>query len=384
MARRNKSKSHLRNKRGFRKTQHANDNDEFKRICKINEALRTRHLSLLRELAREKGGFVNDALRRRVWPVLLKCSETEVDLKEHTEKHRNEAQVDLDTPRSLNTFPQGVSEERRNQLQQELNRVIVRVLRSHPNLHYYQGFHDICAVFLLIFEPVIRELTMLDTLLKEEDAELYHHLNDASVLPYYCTSWVITWFSHDLNALDSITRLFDLFLSANPVMPLYVSAAVVLYRRNAVLEQPCEMSELHSFLSKIPQDLDIEEIIRLAVDLEIKYTPLMIQIESGIALDESSVINTYDRMWVKADTTTLGTAKQEADDILATPPTERKALVLPTKPSEHSSEALLTKLQHIHVQDTTLWTLLAVGAGMGTMALLLTNSDFMREWLTSI
>lgn len=52
-------------RRGIEK--HALDNEDFKKIWRINEALRSHDLAWLRRLGREPAGFINDAMRRRVW-----------------------------------------------------------------------------------------------------------------------------------------------------------------------------------------------------------------------------------------------------------------------------------------------------------------------------
>lgn len=45
-------------------------------------------------------------------------------------------------------------------------------------------------------------------------------------MPYYALSWILTWFSHDLESLDKIARLFDLFVASSPLMPVYAASAV--------------------------------------------------------------------------------------------------------------------------------------------------------------
>ena len=40
-------------------------------------------------------------------------------------------------------------------------------------------------------------------------------------------SWYLTWFAHDVPALGQAARLFDLFLSSHPLMPLYVAAVAI-------------------------------------------------------------------------------------------------------------------------------------------------------------
>ena len=44
----------------------------------------------------------------------------------------------MDVNRSLKRFPPGIAEEDRPGLQDQLTRLIVRVLVKHPTLHYYQ------------------------------------------------------------------------------------------------------------------------------------------------------------------------------------------------------------------------------------------------------
>ena len=57
----------------------------------------------------------------------------------------------MDVARSLKRFPPGIAEEARPGLQDQLTRLIVRVLMRHgPSLHYYQGYHDVAITFLLV------------------------------------------------------------------------------------------------------------------------------------------------------------------------------------------------------------------------------------------
>lgn len=41
-------------------------------------------------------------------------------------------------------------DEQREGLQEELIDIILRVLQRNPQLHYYQGYHDIVVTFLLV------------------------------------------------------------------------------------------------------------------------------------------------------------------------------------------------------------------------------------------
>lgn len=45
--------------------------------------------------------------------------------------------------------------------------------------------------------------------------------------PLIFNSWYMTWFAHDVPQLGQAARLFDLFLSSHPLMPLYVAAVAI-------------------------------------------------------------------------------------------------------------------------------------------------------------
>ncbi|KAI8575518.1 hypothetical protein K450DRAFT_303471 [Umbelopsis ramanniana AG] len=341
----------FRGRRVISSERYAHENEVYKRIWRINEAIRSDDVETLRSIGRDGGGFINNSLRRRVWPVLLQCNisddlvKTEDD--EH-EEHVDEKQVQLDVDRSLNAYPQGLDETSKKEKQDELNELIVEVLRRNKSLHYYQGFHDICTVFLLIFgkkaavdlveqvtlfflrdamldsmDPILRQVTLLDTLYQHEDQQISSFLQEANVLPYYCLSWVITWCSHDIDDFSVIPRLFDLFLSSNPLMPVYFAAAIVLSHKEELLQQECENSAIHTFLSKLPQKpLDVEALIAKATQLEESYPPIQLQRKAHIGLDETSSVNTW------GDEKPVAEARDQARKILRMEPSERRPLAV--------------------------------------------------------
>lgn len=89
----------------------------------------------------------------------------------------------------------------------------------------------------------------------------------------FCLSWLITWFGHVVNGLDRIIRMYDFFIASHPLMPMYLAAAVVLYREKLLLSTECDMCILHSILSKVPDDLPFELLISRAGDLFLLYPP---------------------------------------------------------------------------------------------------------------
>ncbi|KAG1140694.1 hypothetical protein G6F38_008934 [Rhizopus arrhizus] len=135
----------------------------------------------------------------------------------------------------------------------------------------------------------------MSSIIEYEDSELTSFLERCNVMPYYAISWILTWFSHDFEKYEKIVRLFDLFISSDAIMPVYLSSAIILLRRDEILKADRDI--VHSLVTRIPQDMDIERIIQKSVQLQEKYTVLQLQKQSGIWLHEESVINTWDNDW---------------------------------------------------------------------------------------
>ena len=77
---------------------------------------------------------------------------------------------------------------------------------------------------------------------EEEEAEDFVMLGVADLSDmehisgcHFAVSWLLTWFAHHLNTLEDVTRLFDLFVASDPLMPLYVGAAAVVADRAELL-----------------------------------------------------------------------------------------------------------------------------------------------------
>ena len=43
---------------------------------------------------------------------------------------------------------------------------------------------------------------------------------------YFALSWLITWFSHDVDNAEDVCRITDFLLSSHPLMPVYLSVTV--------------------------------------------------------------------------------------------------------------------------------------------------------------
>ncbi|VDP05389.1 unnamed protein product [Soboliphyme baturini] len=268
----------------------------------------------LKQLALSTGGFVSDAFRQTIWPLILDAdededsSEPELDpqmiegcasiSEETVSRHPEYHQVLVDVNRTLARFPPNITDDKRHQLQDELTPLIVRILVRNPNFRYYQGFHDVCLTVLLAvgerwafrvcsrlattyFRPFLekpldqstRVLNYVYSLIAVTDPELYSYLTHAEVGTMFALSWLLTWFSHVIRDYDTLVRLFDLFIVCHHLMPVYLTASIVLYRFDEITRSHCDMATIHSLLSKLPVDLPYEALVQDAVNLYAQYPP---------------------------------------------------------------------------------------------------------------
>jgi hypothetical protein len=175
---------------------------------------------------------------------------------EDESKYRDKRQIMKDVNRAFVHFPKGLKAKEKTIKQVELSRVILYSLKDHSYLHYYQGYHDICSLLLLVLgediatscaetlalywlreymketlEPTLEVMSFLYPILKYADPKIYKLVYNNMVPPYFSISWVITWCIHDLRDTSEMERLFDFFISNNPIMPIYFAAAVILTQK---------------------------------------------------------------------------------------------------------------------------------------------------------
>lgn len=70
---------------------------------------------------------------------------------------------------------------------------------------------------------------LLQRLLKAADPELSKFSSTISpvpTLPFFALSWILCLFSHDIDSLEPIQRMFDYLLSRNPISAIYLAVAV--------------------------------------------------------------------------------------------------------------------------------------------------------------
>ncbi|XP_048485302.1 TBC1 domain family member 20 [Plutella xylostella] len=261
-------------------------------------------------LAKSKGGLILDEYRRKIWHQLVgvtKDEMTEPPSLDELSTHSEYNQVVLDVNRSLKRFPPGIPYEQRVALQDQLTVLILRVIIKYPHLKYYQGYHDVAITLLLVCGDVssfpllcrlshgeaaplapFMQLTMRPTqhrlnymlpIVRRIDAELADYLDKSQVGTMFALPWYLTWFGHSLNAYSAVVRLYDYFLCAPPLFPVYVTAAIVAQRAPELLAAECDMAVLHCLLSRLPDDLPFEDILVTADQLYKEHDPSTLEEE---------------------------------------------------------------------------------------------------------
>lgn len=257
----------------------------------------------LRKIAAVRG-LVNSEVRARAWPVLLGVDPCQLDVEEYEQlasgSHRDTSVVKCDVARSLWSFTEGWSDEEREEKRHALQRVLTAAVCAHGgDVYYYQGMHDVAAVLLFVLgergaylclrqmvkaqlrdctragmEPVMELLGLLLPVLEQCDPELAQVVEHMGLPPMYALPWLITLFAHNVASLAQLSRLFDLFLSSHPLMPLYASAVVMKGARNEIMRHCRDPNQVHSLLMRLDvlREVGADELAQQAVVL-FKHAP---------------------------------------------------------------------------------------------------------------
>lgn len=183
-------------------------------------------------------------------------------------------------------------------------------------LSYFQGFHDIAQVFLLVLgveqaaqaiahlallrirdfmlpslSPSLAHLHLLPAILYEVDAKLYQHLSQTK--PFFALAATLTLYAHDIQEYGDIARLFDFLLAHGAVVSVYFFAIIILSRREELFEIPADEPEmLHSVLSKLPKPLDLESLISKTMAEFLSHPPEMLPFRAWSKISTFSVLKT--------------------------------------------------------------------------------------------
>ncbi|XP_069507052.1 TBC1 domain family member 20 isoform X2 [Ambystoma mexicanum] len=302
------------------------------------------------------------------------------------ENNKDYEQVLMDVRRSLRRFPPGMPDEQRAGLQEELIDIILQVLQRNPQLHYYQGYHDIVVTFLLVvgkslatalveklsthhlrdfMDPTMDNtkhiLNYLMPIIDQVNPEVHDFMQRAEVGTIFALSWLITWFGHVLSDFRHVLRLYDFFLACHPLMPIYFAAVIVLYREEEVLESECDMASVHHLLSQIPQDLPYETLISRAGDLFVQFPPSELAREAAQQHAERTAASTFKDF-------ELASAQQRPDSVLR----RRFKDLLPT---DNHTKTVLTKPRSTRLVKLAVMGL-TVALGAAALAVVKTALDW--------
>ncbi|KAK9459285.1 rab-GTPase-TBC domain-containing protein [Lipomyces oligophaga] len=251
----------------------------------IKDAVAGRDRDRLRRLAMSKGGLLTDELRAMAWPILLGCDLNlfyDSDWRS-LQPHSDESQISLDTARAFVYYPENMSESFRKTSQQELNDLVVNVLRHHPDLSYFQGYHDVASVLYLVLGPqlafpVLRHITLnqlrdfmmpdldpslahlrlIPPLLQQLDKALSHQLRFTG--PQYALASIITMYAHSIESYEDITLLYDFFFAVEDMsLQIYLFVVILISRREELLAfDPEDHEILEVKISQFPKIMSIK------------------------------------------------------------------------------------------------------------------------------
>jgi len=376
------------------------------KVRRINNALDSDPVDIeaLRAFALSAYGYVTDDIRCRVWPKLLNVNvynlprRKEVDV-EQSEFRENKYfhQVRLDIDRSQRRFPSGTRVSRRRVLQSQLTNIIMRTLCRNPELHYYQGYHDIAVTLLRVvgedlamalleqlslhhirdfmdvnMERTNRMLALIHPIISKMNEALGDFLQRAEVGQIFALSWLITWFGHNLEKFSAIVRLFDVFIATSPFMPIYIGAVIIESDSENILELDCEMSTVHSYLSKLPKSLvleEIEEVISRAYGVYQKHPPSLLQKEARTVVGQSSSFASHRKL--------VESAKgQKPDSLLRRRTRQGHLLDDDYEKTNNRTDSHLDAKKSNPILKLAVWTLVA---SMGAMTFLVFNAS--KKWM---
>ena len=150
--------------------------------------------------------------------------------------------------------------------------------------HYYQGLHDIGGVLLhnldyneVVTTAILRQLCQshlrdcvkesfgdlqwfLDSVLMQVVAQCDVQVHEALLLsgvPLLSTvlPWLLTWFTHSMHDEEGASRLVDAFMASHPLLPFYVSIALLVHpilREDIVSCELDDPSSMHFAIQNLP------------------------------------------------------------------------------------------------------------------------------------
>ncbi|KAG7697983.1 hypothetical protein KL933_000929 [Ogataea haglerorum] len=232
--------------------------NESLKLKSLQKALASEDIASLRYLVATRSGAVNREQRAVIWPKLLELDSWNPPQPVPHLKHKDHEQITKDIERSFVFYPKTDPDEMLS-LRGRLDHLINSALCAYPGLNYYQGYHDVASIAVLIFddlmaykfmtkltlmylrdhmlpdiESTVRELKLIPELLSLVDPKL--HALIGSIEPIYALSSMISLFAHDIADFDGLCLVWDFILTQNSaVLVYYIYVAVLVFYKDDLL-----------------------------------------------------------------------------------------------------------------------------------------------------
>jgi hypothetical protein len=128
---------------------------------------------------------------------------------------------------------------------------------------------------------------MMLAIVKASDHVVYERLSILSIPPFFCVSWMLTWFSHDLLYLYDSQRIFDFLIANHPIAIVYASAVIPILFREELLQMLAQ-PETHQWLKELPKRVQPSLLILHTVRLMRDHPPASLQFE-GMEIIQKTV-----------------------------------------------------------------------------------------------
>ncbi|CAD8164995.1 unnamed protein product [Paramecium octaurelia] len=270
-------------------------------------------------------GFHNIYFRRQIWSKLLGVDQ-QLPYYER-EKCLQHDQLLKDVNRSLNTIQQVKNFKEIDQLRNCLMDVLDTIFSQHPNYSYYQGYHDVASILILVLgveqgyiaatyaaqnffkDYLAQELSTTITpqyqfirnlLLRYSRDTSNHKLRQLMLCiehPTCVIPWILTWFSHSLDNINDICRIWDFLLCSKQNTVLYVCAAFIVIHHE-ILDLRSDEDLIGEFQEHFQNlnnkdrisDLKIEQVLQLTKTLESQYGFELICDQEHILFSQNSIV----------------------------------------------------------------------------------------------
>ena len=119
-------------------------------------------------------------------------------------------------------------------------------------------------------------MDLSNKLLQLVDKDLWENIEESGGQPTFALSWILTWFSHDIENFEKVQLIFDACLSTHPLFCVYMTVAQIVICKEAFLEENEDCVPGGYIVSKTlrdNQEFNIDESIELGYKFFKEHPP---------------------------------------------------------------------------------------------------------------